>query len=46
MGRKMEMELRTLIISLESRVLDWGMELSEEIKARIPSIIEAVLKEG
>jgi hydrogenase maturation protease len=46
MAKKMGMEMNTVIIGVEPKVLDWGMELSEEVKDRIPSIIEAVLKEG
>ena len=46
MAKKMGMEINTVIIGVEPKVLDWGMELSEEVKDRIPSIIEAVLKEG
>ena len=46
MAKKMGMEIQTVIIGVEPRVLDWGMELTEEIKGVIPSIIEAVLKEG
>ena len=40
-GRKME----TVVIGVEPKILDWGMELSHELKERIPAIIEAVLKE-
>jgi len=46
MAKKMGMEIQTVIIGVEPKVLDWGMELTEEIKGVIPSIIEAVLKEG
>ena len=46
MAKKMGMEMNTVIIGVEPKVWDWGMELSEEVKDRIPSIIEAVLKEG
>jgi hydrogenase maturation protease len=46
MAKKMGMEIKTVIIGVEPKVLEWGMELSEEVKERIPSIIEAVLKEG
>jgi hydrogenase maturation protease len=45
MAKKMGMEIRTVIIGVEPKVLDWGMELSEEVKNRISAIIEAVLKE-
>ncbi len=46
MSRKMGMEIHTVIIGVEPKVFDWGMELSEEVKNKIPAIIEAVLKEG
>jgi hydrogenase maturation protease len=45
MAKKMGMEIDTVIIGVEPKVLDWGMELSEEVKIKIPTIIEAVLKE-
>jgi hydrogenase maturation protease len=45
MAKKMEMEIETVIIGVEPKVFDWGIELTEEVKNRIPSIIEAVLKE-
>jgi hydrogenase maturation protease len=45
MAKKMGMEINTVVIGIEPKVLDWGMELSEEVKKKIPTIIEAVLKE-
>ena len=45
MAKKMGKEIDTVIIGVEPKVLDWGMELSEEIKNKIPTIVEAVLKE-
>jgi hydrogenase maturation protease len=45
MAKKMGMEMNTVIIGVEPKVLDWGMELSEEVKTKIPVIVEAVLKE-
>lgn len=36
---------RTTIIGIEPRSLEMGMELSSEIKAKVPKIIELVLKE-
>ncbi len=45
MAKKMGMEIDTVIIGVEPKVLDWGMELTEEVKIKIPTIIEAVLKE-
>ncbi len=46
MAKKMGREIETVIIGVEPKVLDWGMELSEEVKSKIPAIIEAVLKES
>jgi hydrogenase maturation protease len=46
MAKKMGMEIETVIIGVEPEVMDWGMELTEEVEKRIPSIIEAVLKES
>ncbi len=45
MARKKGLEIDTVVIGVEPMVFDWGMELSEEVKNRIPDIIEAVLKE-
>jgi hydrogenase maturation protease len=45
MAEKMGMKIDTVVIGVEPKVLDWGVELSEEVKARIPTIIEVVLKE-
>ncbi len=39
-------EIDTVIIGVEPKVLDWGMQLSQEVKKQIPTIIEAVLKES
>jgi hydrogenase maturation protease len=46
MAQKMGMKIDTVIIGVEPKVLDWGMELSDEVKSKIPTIIEAVLKES
>jgi hydrogenase maturation protease len=46
MAKRMDMEIHAVIIGVEPKVLGWGMDLSEEIKNKIPAIIEAVLKEG
>ncbi len=46
MARKKELEIDTVVIGVEPKVIDWGMELSEEVKSKIPGIIEAVLKES
>jgi hydrogenase maturation protease len=45
MAKKMEMEIETVIIGVEPKVFDWGIELTEEVKNRIPFIIDVVLKE-
>ena len=45
MADKMGMKIDTVVIGVEPKVLDWGMELSEEVKSRIPTVIEVVLKE-
>jgi len=44
-AKKMGKEIKTVIIGVEPKVLDWGVELSEEVKKKIPAIIEAVQKE-
>jgi hydrogenase maturation protease len=46
MARKKELEMDTVVIGVEPKVIDWGMELSDEVKSRIPTIIAAVLKES
>ena len=35
----------TVIIGIEPAEIDWGMELSEKLKKRLPDLIEVVLKE-
>jgi hydrogenase maturation protease len=34
-----------IIIGVEPKEIDWGMELSPEIRQRMPEIIEVVKKE-
>jgi hydrogenase maturation protease len=46
MARKMGLDIDTVVIGVEPKVFDWGMELSDEVKSKIPTIIEAVLKES
>ncbi|MGO8987323.1 MAG: hydrogenase maturation protease [bacterium] len=46
MVKKKGLEMDTVIFGVEPKVLDWGMELSDEVKSKIPAIIEAVLKES
>jgi len=45
MAEKMGMKIDTVVIGVEPKVMDWGVELSEEVKSKIPMIIEVVLKE-
>jgi hydrogenase maturation protease len=45
-AKKMGKEIDTVIIGVEPKVIDWGVELSEEVKQKIPAIIEVVLKES
>lgn len=45
MAEKMGMKIDTVVIGVEPKVMDWGVELSEEVKSKIPTIIEVVLKE-
>lgn len=35
----------TLIIGIEPKEIDWGLELSPELKQRVPRIIELILEE-
>lgn len=44
-AKKMGREIETVILGVEPKVSDWGVELSEEVKKKIPAIIEAVQKE-
>ena len=46
MAKKMGMAIETVIIGVEPETMDWGMELTEAVKNKIPLIIEAVLREG
>ena len=46
MTKKLGMEIETVIVGVEPEIMDWGMELTEAVKNKIPLIIEAVLKEG
>lgn len=46
MAKKKGMEIETVVIGVEPEILDWGMELSETVKMKIPALIEAVLKES
>jgi Ni,Fe-hydrogenase maturation factor len=46
MAKKLGMEIDTVIVGVEPEIMDWGMELTQKVKNKIPLIIEAVLKEG
>ena len=46
MTRKSGMEIETVIIGVEPKLIDWGLELSEEVRNSIPHVIEAVLRES
>ncbi|MDD4858623.1 MAG: HyaD/HybD family hydrogenase maturation endopeptidase [Dehalococcoidales bacterium] len=35
----------TVIIGVEPKEIDWGMELSPEVKEKLPEIVKAVLRE-
>ena len=45
MAKKMGKKIQTVIIGVEPKVLDWGMELTDELKNKISTIISIVLKE-
>jgi hydrogenase maturation protease len=45
MAEKMGMKIHTVVIGVEPKALDWGVELSEEVKSKIPTVIEVILKE-
>ena len=45
MAKKKGIEIETVVIGVEPKVMDWGVELSEEVKNKIPLIIDVVLKE-
>jgi hydrogenase maturation protease len=45
MAEKKGMEIETVVIGIEPKVFGWGIELSEEVREKIPAIIEAVFKE-
>jgi hydrogenase maturation protease len=46
MARKKGLEIDTVVIGVEPKIFDWGMELTEEVKSRIPVIIDMILKES
>jgi hydrogenase maturation protease len=45
MAKKMGMKIDVVIIGVEPKMIEWGMELSEEVRNKIPAMIEAILKE-
>ncbi len=44
-AKKKGLEIDTVIIGVEPKVFEWGMELSEEVRGKIPTMVEAILKE-
>jgi len=46
MANKMGMVIDTVIIGVEPKVMNWGMDLTEEVEDKVPLIIEAVLNES
>jgi hydrogenase maturation protease len=46
MTKKLGMEIQTVIVGIEPEIMEWGTELTEAVKNKIPMIIEAVLKES
>ncbi len=46
MAKKKGLVIDVVLIGVEPKIFDWGMELSEEVKNQIPNIIEEVLKES
>ncbi len=45
MSEKMGRSPDVVIIGVEPKTIDWGMDLTDELKQQIPNIIEIVLKE-
>lgn len=45
-AKKKGFHIDAVVFGIEPKVFDWGMELSEEVKNKIPNFIEAVLKES
>lgn len=45
MSKKLGYSPEVVIIGVEPKTIDWGMELTEEVKKKMPNIIDAVLKE-
>jgi len=46
MAKKKGIEIETVVIGVEPKILGWGMELSDELKKIIPALIEVVLRES
>ncbi len=46
LAKKKGFEIDAVVFGVEPEIFDWGMELSQEVKIKIPNIIEAVLKES
>jgi len=45
MGKLLGFQPQVVIIGIEPKEIDWGMELSEEVKAKLPKVISLVLEE-
>jgi hydrogenase maturation protease len=45
MGRQLGGEPEVVIIGVEPKEISWGMELTSEVEAKIPQVVEAVLEE-
>ncbi|MGB2983967.1 MAG: hydrogenase maturation protease [Candidatus Bipolaricaulia bacterium] len=44
-SRSSDHPMEIIVIGIEPRTIDWGLDLSPEIAARVPHIIEIVLEE-
>lgn len=45
MSKKLGHSPEVVIIGIEPKTIDWGMELTDEIKKEVPNIVNVVLKE-
>jgi len=45
MGKLLGFQPQVVIIGIEPKEIDWGMELSEEVKMKLPKVISLVLEE-
>jgi len=44
-SRRSNAPIEILVIGVEPRTIDWGLELSEEVAALVPRVVEVVLEE-